>query len=265
MRTRPSWQSRGRLRSMASSAVVRLDGACRYPRRPVMPPSRSTGAIFVLPTTTEGQQGPVAGWISTSGWAAAADACTRAGVGRHAGRRRRHRRRADASRGASSGAVRSRGVRRWMPTVAKTAIKDAREWRRARQFHVDPDGPWTGSERRVRLATPRVVPHCRGRPRPGSGRAAGAVRPGRARVAGAAVVGAPSRVGIVARTNGRAAGAARRVPRGVRHGHRGGGSDPPRRRPGEGARHPDRRRPVAVRSHGPGRRRGPGSASAIGS
>jgi glycosyltransferase involved in cell wall biosynthesis len=33
-----------------------------------------------------------------------------------------------------------------VPLVAKTAIKDVREWRRARAFRIDPAGPWRGRE-----------------------------------------------------------------------------------------------------------------------
>jgi glycosyltransferase involved in cell wall biosynthesis len=30
--------------------------------------------------------------------------------------------------------------------VVKTALKDARDWRRAHKFHVDPSGPWNGAD-----------------------------------------------------------------------------------------------------------------------
>ena len=33
-----------------------------------------------------------------------------------------------------------------VPVVAKTAVKDAREWQRARAFRVDPSGPWRGHD-----------------------------------------------------------------------------------------------------------------------
>jgi hypothetical protein len=32
--------------------------------------------------------------------------------------------------------------RRRMPTAAKIAAKDVRQWKRAQRFAVDPDGPW---------------------------------------------------------------------------------------------------------------------------
>ena len=36
--------------------------------------------------------------------------------------------------------------RRHLPTVAKTAAKDLREWDRARRFRIDPQGPWSGTD-----------------------------------------------------------------------------------------------------------------------
>ena len=33
--------------------------------------------------------------------------------------------------------------RRRLPTPAKLAAKDVRQWRRARRFRVDPNGPWS--------------------------------------------------------------------------------------------------------------------------
>lgn len=99
----------------------------------------------MLPTTTVGQLGPVAGWISTSGWAAAAERqlgqawiVTRHGVLSVAEVRRRA-----ADRPTPAAPSR----RRWthlVPPVVKTAAKDLREAQRARAFRVDPAGPWTG-------------------------------------------------------------------------------------------------------------------------
>jgi glycosyltransferase involved in cell wall biosynthesis len=109
---------------------------------PVTAPSDG-GAIFVLPTTTVGQLGPVAGWISTGGWAAAAERVlgqawivTRHGVLDVEEVRRRA---AAAERAVPTG---ERRVRRAVPTIAKTIAKDLREAQRARRFHVDPQGPW---------------------------------------------------------------------------------------------------------------------------
>lgn len=104
----------------------------------------SEGAIFVLPATTAPLRGPVGAWSSTAGWAAA-------------GRRvlgaswivtptglvtpEQARRRAAAVKVAN---VKAPAVRRHIPTVAKTAVKDVRQFRRGRQFHIDPGGPWEG-------------------------------------------------------------------------------------------------------------------------
>jgi glycosyltransferase involved in cell wall biosynthesis len=106
------------------------------------------GAVFVLPTTTAGQRGPVAGWISTAGWAAAAERelghawiVTRHGILTIEEVRQR------AAPPGAPGPP-DRPVRRAVPSVVKTAVKDAREARRARAFRPDPVGPWTaaGSE-----------------------------------------------------------------------------------------------------------------------
>jgi glycosyltransferase involved in cell wall biosynthesis len=48
----------------------------------------------------------------------------------------------------SDPALRSRsevGVRRRLPSVAKTAVKDLLHWRLSRRFSIDPAGPWTGT------------------------------------------------------------------------------------------------------------------------
>jgi glycosyltransferase involved in cell wall biosynthesis len=95
------------------------------------------GAVFVLPTSTSGQQGPVAAWMSTAGWAAAARRVlgnawiiTPGGeVEPEAARRRGSA--PQLSSAATSG-------RRRIPTVVKTAAKDARAYMRGRSFHIDP-------------------------------------------------------------------------------------------------------------------------------
>jgi glycosyltransferase involved in cell wall biosynthesis len=101
------------------------------------------GAVFVLPSTTSGQQGPVASWVSTAGWARAArrvlgDAwiATPAGLVDPDEARRR------ASHPRLS-TVATPEWRRRLPTPAKLAAKDVRQWRRARRFRVDPNGPWS--------------------------------------------------------------------------------------------------------------------------
>ncbi|HYL52025.1 MAG TPA: glycosyltransferase [Acidimicrobiia bacterium] len=107
---------------------------------------RPRGAILVLPTATAGQQGPVGAWVSTAGWATA----TRRVVGdvwivTPAGlmsvedvRRRAAHPQLSAAAPAS--------WRRRLPVIAKTAVKDAREWRRARTFDIEPNGPWRGHD-----------------------------------------------------------------------------------------------------------------------
>ena len=108
---------------------------------------RAAGAILVLPTVAAGQQGPVAAWVSAAGWASGLRQPARARLDRHA-------RRGDGARRVAppriGGDARRAGAvhrwQRWIPVVAKTAVKDAREWRRARAFRVDPSGPWRGHD-----------------------------------------------------------------------------------------------------------------------
>jgi glycosyltransferase involved in cell wall biosynthesis len=104
------------------------------------------GAILVLPTVTAGQQGPVAAWVSAAGWASGLRhllgnvwIVTPEGVLEPDALRRR----ASAPTLASAPGPR---WHRWVPVVGKTALKDAREWRRARAFRVDPSGPWRDRE-----------------------------------------------------------------------------------------------------------------------
>ena len=103
------------------------------------------GAILVLPTVASGQLGPVAGWVSTAGWASALRrALGNVWVVTPEGNLSPEALRRRASDASLVTAPRPRPARR-VPVVAKTAIKDAREWRRARSFRVDPVGPWSGS------------------------------------------------------------------------------------------------------------------------
>jgi glycosyltransferase involved in cell wall biosynthesis len=106
----------------------------------------TSGAIFVLPSTTSGQQGPVASWVSTAGWTRAARRVlgnawivTPAGLVDPDEARRR------ASHPRLS-TVATPSWRRRMPTPAKIAAKDVRQWRRARRFQLDPNGPWSGEQ-----------------------------------------------------------------------------------------------------------------------
>jgi glycosyltransferase involved in cell wall biosynthesis len=106
----------------------------------------TSGAVLVLPSTTAGQQGPVAAWLSTAGWASAtrrvlgeAWIVTPAGT-------------VDADEARQRGSqphltgVPASSWRRRIPTVAKTAAKDARRWFRSRRFRIDPDGPWRAAD-----------------------------------------------------------------------------------------------------------------------
>ena len=118
--------------------------------RPVKPPSDGGAAIFVLPTTTVDQVGPVAGWLSTAGWAAAgarelgeAWIVTPDGVRTIDDVRRRA---ATPTPPAEGG---GRGARRLLPSTVKTLVKDGRELLRARRFRVDPRGPWRATGREV--------------------------------------------------------------------------------------------------------------------
>jgi glycosyltransferase involved in cell wall biosynthesis len=107
---------------------------------------RERCAIFVLPSSTAGQQGPVAAFMSAAGWASAArrvlgaswivtpEGLVDADDVRHRG----------SSTSLSPGAAAS--WRRRVPTPLKTAAKDARQLRRARRFRIDPNGPWRESE-----------------------------------------------------------------------------------------------------------------------
>src|SRR5687767_1491532 len=95
----------------------------------------SKGAVvFLLPTTLDGQQGPVAGWLNTAGWVTAA---TQLGyittvistfglvdplVLRQSG---------SQPRVAPSPRAR---LKSRLPRPVKTAVKDIREWIRSRNF-----------------------------------------------------------------------------------------------------------------------------------
>jgi glycosyltransferase involved in cell wall biosynthesis len=101
------------------------------------------GAVFVVSRSTRGQTGPVGMWMMAAGWAAAGESVfgtswliTEEGVLDPAEAR------ALASRTSlTSGA--STSWKRHIPTVVKTAMKDVRDFRRARRFaHSLPSGGW---------------------------------------------------------------------------------------------------------------------------
>jgi glycosyltransferase involved in cell wall biosynthesis len=128
----------------------------RYAPRPMGAHGNSGAAIFVLPTTTAGQLGPVAGWISTGGWAAAAERelgeawiVTPHGVlGIDEVRRL-------AAAEDRAMPTTPRRARRAVPPIVKTLAKDARELQRARRFHIDPHGPWSDRGAEVRFVWQR--------------------------------------------------------------------------------------------------------------
>lgn len=103
-------------------------------------------AILVLPVATKGQQGPVAAWVSTAGWAAAARRvlggawiATPQGLVTDGEAR---------SRGSSPqlSSRTSEDWRRRLPGPLKTAVKDLRRWRDGRRFTVPASGPWAGRQ-----------------------------------------------------------------------------------------------------------------------
>ena len=100
------------------------------------------GAILVLPTTVGGQRGPVASWLSTAGWANAIRRTVGAAwIVTPSGFLTIDEVRAKGSTTLLSSANAPRW-RRHIPVVMKTAMKDVREFQRARSFHVAPGGPW---------------------------------------------------------------------------------------------------------------------------
>lgn len=113
-------------------------------------------AIFVLPTTTVGQLGPVAGWISTCGWADAAEReLGRAWIVTPQGLLDVNEVRRQAASPETSAPTGDRRARRAVPPIAKTLLKDAREAVRARRFRIDAHGPWTDGGRSVEFVWQR--------------------------------------------------------------------------------------------------------------
>jgi glycosyltransferase involved in cell wall biosynthesis len=104
------------------------------------------GAIFVVAGPSTSQQGPIAALLSTAGWAGAAKrllgaswVVTPGGILNPT----------EARRLGSGAALRSPDrtrLRRWLPDVAKTAVKDVRTWRQSRRFMIDAGGPWSRTD-----------------------------------------------------------------------------------------------------------------------
>ena len=113
---------------------------------PGLPSCPVAGAIFVVSGSSTAQQGPVAALVSTAGWAAAAQRvlgeawiATPHGLVDPA----------DARRRGSAPTLRSSPaptLRHHLPAPLKTAVKDLRQWRRARGFRIAPTGPWSGGD-----------------------------------------------------------------------------------------------------------------------
>jgi glycosyltransferase involved in cell wall biosynthesis len=103
------------------------------------------GVVLVLPTTTAGQQGPVAALLSTAGWLAA---CERV-VGPSWLVSPEGVLDAESARRLASGAhlapAESPSRVSKLPLLVKTAVKDLRQFARGSTFQVDPVGPWAAS------------------------------------------------------------------------------------------------------------------------
>lgn len=128
--------------------------ACARPTVPDPVPSRSVGAIFVLPNVPTRTSPPQADYLSTAGWAAAAARVlgtswivTPFGILDPAEARRKA---APAvARPETTAPDRSTPdvgtlARRYTPAIIKTLAKDLRDHRRAARFDIDPHGPWAG-------------------------------------------------------------------------------------------------------------------------
>jgi len=104
------------------------------------------GAVFVLPSRTAGQQGPVAAWVSTAGWASGARRVLGSSwivtpLGIH---------QPEVARRAGSHIKLATPIaptwRRHVPNLAKTLAKDIRQYQRARSFRVPTTGPWSTAD-----------------------------------------------------------------------------------------------------------------------
>jgi glycosyltransferase involved in cell wall biosynthesis len=101
------------------------------------------GAIFVVAGSGTPEQGPVAALLSTAGWARAAERVLgRAWVVTPGAVLTPSEARLQGS-DPVLGSPERPGVRRRLPTVAKTAAKDVLNWRLSRRFDIDPYGPWS--------------------------------------------------------------------------------------------------------------------------
>jgi glycosyltransferase involved in cell wall biosynthesis len=105
----------------------------------------ASGALFVMPSPSAGQSGPVAVWITAAGWAAAARRlCGSAWVLTPHGVFSPEEAAALATRPTLAPAGRRRW-RRFVPLTLRTAAKDVLQIRKARRYRrAALDGPWNG-------------------------------------------------------------------------------------------------------------------------
>jgi glycosyltransferase involved in cell wall biosynthesis len=101
------------------------------------------GALFVVPTAAQGQGGPLAVWVIAAGWAAAARrTCGEAWLLTPQGAVSPDEARELAAR-PTPAMEGSRGFRRYVPPLARTAFGDVRHVAKERRFRRTAfDGPW---------------------------------------------------------------------------------------------------------------------------
>jgi glycosyltransferase involved in cell wall biosynthesis len=110
--------------------------------------NRSRGALFVMPSPSAGQSGPVAVWITAAGWASAARRqFGTAWVLTPHGVFSPEEAAALATRPALAPPAGRRGWRRYVPVTLRTAAKDVLQIRKARRYRkAAMDGPWNGHD-----------------------------------------------------------------------------------------------------------------------
>jgi glycosyltransferase involved in cell wall biosynthesis len=105
---------------------------------------KEEGALFVVPTATDGQRGPLAVWVIAAGWAAAARRkYGEAWLLTPHGVLSPEEAREQAARSIPTKSEERPRLRRHAPAFAKTAIRDVRHVARERRFRSRAlDGPW---------------------------------------------------------------------------------------------------------------------------
>jgi glycosyltransferase involved in cell wall biosynthesis len=106
--------------------------------------AKEEGALFVVPTATDGQRGPLAVWVIAAGWAAAArKRYGEAWLLTPQGVLSSEEARELAARSIPAREEERSGFRRHVPALAKTAIRDVRHVAKERRFRRRAlDGPW---------------------------------------------------------------------------------------------------------------------------